>query len=733
MVDVLIQTYNEEENLPHTLASLAGWVRRVFVVDSGSTDATRAIAERYGATVVQHEWEGYARQKNWALANLPFESPWTLILDADESVSPSLRDEIVDLTSRPPEDVREAGFLINRIFVFTGREIRHCGYFPSWNLRLFKRGMARYEDRRVHEHMICDGPVGRLSHLLIHEDRRGMEHFFAKHNRYSTLEARELYENPEPWPGLRGFLGSTLRRRRFIKSRILPVLPLGWLLRFVYMYILRLGVLDGRAGWRLSSLISAYEMQIQTKYQELRRLRGDAPGGVALARPEGAISRQEAIGTDVPHGGNGLANIQDAGELAEASQTRRHGQGNGNGHGNGERRVRGEAVLDPSPANASRAFDPPRPGGLVHGPATPRFARGGDGPRNPSNSRVVYPGARGRDDESDRKKPLGEGRVGGERVPVSVMIPTLNEAGNLARCLDHLTWADEVVIVDSGSRDKTQQIATDYGAKVVDFEWNGAWPKKKNWALRHVDFANDWVLIVDADEWITAELAREIGTVLREDRQGRSENVGYYVNRKFIFMGRWIKHCGYYPSWNLRLIKRGLGEYERLTEVGNTGSGDNEVHEHVVAQGKADYLEHDMLHFAFPNIHTFMEKHNRYSNWEAAVQFKKSGTTSAAVGEVLSRRRRLKNLSRNLPFRPTLRFLYSYIWKGGILDGQPGYVFCRLLAIYEYLSVAKYIELRRAADDEIQARGFSRTPSALPAALDQNLAPAQKNGNGTVN
>src|SRR3954463_11686381 len=101
-VDVLIQTFNEEENLPHTLASLKGWVRRVFIVDSGSTDRTIDIAREYGATVVQHAWEGYAAQKNWALDNLPFESDWIMILDADESVSPVLREEIEQIVAREP-------------------------------------------------------------------------------------------------------------------------------------------------------------------------------------------------------------------------------------------------------------------------------------------------------------------------------------------------------------------------------------------------------------------------------------------------------------------------------------------------------------------------------------------------------------------------------------------------------------------------------------------------------
>ena len=162
-----------------------------------------------------------------------------------------------------------------------------------------------------------------------------------------------------------------------------------------------------------------------------------------------------------------------------------------------------------------------------------------------------------------------------------------------------------------------------------------------------------------------------------------------------MFMGVWLKHCGYYPSWNLRLIKRGFGEYEKLTDAGNTGSGDNEVHEHVIAQGQTGYLRNDMLHFAFPTIQTFVEKHNRYSNWEAAVQLQRSQVKAMAIGSELSRVRRLKDLSRTMPFRPTLRFLYSYIWKRGFLDGRPGYIFCRLLAIYEFLSVAKYAELKR--------------------------------------
>jgi glycosyltransferase involved in cell wall biosynthesis len=278
------------------------------------------------------------------------------------------------------------------------------------------------------------------------------------------------------------------------------------------------------------------------------------------------------------------------------------------------------------------------------------------------------------------------------KVPVTVLVPTLNEERNIAACLDHLTWADDVVVVDSNSRDRTQEIARSYGARVVPFTWNGQWPKKRNWALRNADLKHEWILIVDADEHIVPELAAEIGEAVKSNQY-----VGYYINRRFIFFGKWIRHCGYYPSWNLRLIKRGHGEYENLTDVGDTGSGDNEVHEHVVADGPVGRLKHDMLHYAYPDINTWVEKHNRYSNWEAIVQHKhargEARTESVATNADLSRRRKLKEFSRGLPFRPTLRFLYSYIWKRGFLDGYAGLLFCRLIAFYEFLSVAKYYEL----------------------------------------
>ena len=693
MLDVLIQTHNEELNLPYALRSVAGWVNKVFVVDSGSTDRTARIATEAGAQFVHHDWEGYAAQKNWALDNLPFESDWILILDADESVTPELRDEILQVTHRPAEQTNEAGFLLNRVLIFLGTHIYHCGYFPSWNLRLFKRGKARYEERLVHEHMLVNGPTGEMKNLLHHQDRRGLEHFFAKHNRYSTLEAREILEHPQSWPGLATFRDDRVVRRRYLKSTVLPRMPLSWMMRFIWMYFIQLGFLDGKAGWKLSQFISTYEFLIKIKYQELKRLRdmGLLSGDTrqALSQPEGEISWNVETGLPAPKTPNvalavGLT-ISDAPSpdtyQVDAAQLDATRVGT-------VTRTEGGATLD---------IRSPKVASVIA--SKPTTAAGSSMLVNDEKLRQIAANSVGR-----LVEPMGPNVKRRGKTHVSVMIPTLNEEANMARCLDHLQWADEVVVVDSGSTDRTVEIAHAYGCKVIDFDWNGQWPKKKNWALRNVEFENEWVLIVDADEWIMPELAEEIARSIAD-----TARVGFYVNRRFIFMGQWIKHCGYYPSWNLRLIKRGKGEYEQLTGVGNTGSGDNEVHEHVVPAGEVTYLQNDMLHFAFPSIHTFMEKHNRYSNWEAAVQFRSAEgeSDSQSIGRELSKRRRLKNLSRKLPFRSTLRFLYSYIWTGGFLDGKPGYVFCRLLAIYEYLSVAKYTELRRAEEDRKQARSLS--------------------------
>jgi glycosyltransferase involved in cell wall biosynthesis len=277
-------------------------------------------------------------------------------------------------------------------------------------------------------------------------------------------------------------------------------------------------------------------------------------------------------------------------------------------------------------------------------------------------------------------------------VPASILIPIRNEAHNLPRCLASVLWAGEIIVVDSQSTDGSQAVAESLGARVVQFDFSGTWPKKKNWALENIPFRHEWIFILDADEALPPEAEAEFRQIVTSPQ---NEIAGYWINRRFMFMGRWLKHA-YYPNWNLRLFKHRLGRYEKLTAA-DTHSGDNEVHEHVVVQGKTDYLKTQMDHYAFPSVEVFIEKHNRYSNWEARVAL---DSPIQAGGLPLQEpgvrwRRRLKRLSLWLPCRPLLRFLYVYVWQRGFLDGKEGFYFARLHAFYEFLCVAKAYELEK--------------------------------------
>jgi glycosyltransferase involved in cell wall biosynthesis len=285
-IPVLVPTFNEEVNLRDCLASVSAWAESMWVVDSYSTDRTVEIAHEAGANVVQHVFEGYAQQKNWALENLPFRCDWVLILDADERVSPELAAEISGVVAADGNGYD--GFYLNRRLIFYGKWIRHCGWYPSWNLRLFRHARGRYEQREVHEHLVLDGKAGYCRHDLIHEDLRDMSFWIAKHNRYSSQEARELdrvLRGVERVGIQASFLKGSLERKRFIKERIWPHLRGRSFLLFFYLYFFRLGFLDGGHGFLFCLMHAIFEQFTTVKLWELKHYKQGAPeGGINAAK-----------------------------------------------------------------------------------------------------------------------------------------------------------------------------------------------------------------------------------------------------------------------------------------------------------------------------------------------------------------------------------------------------------------------------------------------------------------
>ena len=287
-LSVVIPTFNEALNLEDCLTGVCGRAEEVIVLDSFSTDATVEIARRMEARVVQHAYEGPAYQKNWALENLKLASDWVLFLDADERVPSDLWQEISEIVAAGGNGFD--GFYMNRRFIFYGKWIKHCGWYPSWNLRLFKHRLGRYEARDVHEHVLLNGKAGYCKRDLIHEDLRDMTDWIAKHNRYASLEAAENLRT------LRGveraqLTGSlrqgTLGRKRAITERIrirLPV-PVRSLLFFIYMYIFRLGFLDGVQGFHFCAMHAVFEYFYGVKLWELKHYKEGAPeGGIVVRR-----------------------------------------------------------------------------------------------------------------------------------------------------------------------------------------------------------------------------------------------------------------------------------------------------------------------------------------------------------------------------------------------------------------------------------------------------------------
>jgi glycosyltransferase involved in cell wall biosynthesis len=276
-------------------------------------------------------------------------------------------------------------------------------------------------------------------------------------------------------------------------------------------------------------------------------------------------------------------------------------------------------------------------------------------------------------------------------LPVSVIVPVRNEAHNLPRCLESLRQVGEVYVVDSQSTDSTVEIARSFRAKVVQFHYQGGWPKKRQWAMDTLPLAYDWVFLVDADEALTPELAEEIGQAIQNPHFD-----GYQIALRLFFLGRALHHSGA-GFYKLSLFRHRKGRFECRLKDQDASMADMEVHEHVVIDGQNGKLEHPLIHYNVESLSRSIRKHDEYSNWEARVWLQGEASFAelppSLVGSQAQRRRWLRKKFLGIPGSPLLFFLYRYFFRLGFLDGVPGLIYCGMQGVQFFHIKAKIYEL----------------------------------------
>ena len=273
-VNVVVLTLNEEPNIRRCLASV-GWADQVVIVDAGSVDGTVPAARSLGAEVVEQPWLGFSAQREYALRLPVLRHNWVYFVDADEWVSPKLATEIAARLADPDC----AGFAHRLRLVFMGTWIRHCGWYPgSWVVRLVDRRYAKYDGSLVGERACVDGQIRRLDNDIVDEDRKGLAAWLHKHVRYAELESERRGGAVCLRERLQMFRKDGSGRplaRGILKELVFPCVPAKPAALFLYMYIVRLGFLDGTAGLRFCFYHAWFEMSVASFRAEIR----DSGGG----------------------------------------------------------------------------------------------------------------------------------------------------------------------------------------------------------------------------------------------------------------------------------------------------------------------------------------------------------------------------------------------------------------------------------------------------------------------
>ena len=276
------------------------------------------------------------------------------------------------------------------------------------------------------------------------------------------------------------------------------------------------------------------------------------------------------------------------------------------------------------------------------------------------------------------------------KVDITVIVPTKNEEKNLAYCLEPIyEWANKVIVVDSNSTDKTAEIAKTYNAEVIPFNYQGGWPKKRQYVLDNYVFTTTWVLLLDADEILTPDSKKEIETAINQ-----AEFNGYYLFFRMEFLGRMLIKSD--PGLRkLSLFRVGKGGYEKRFEAQDASMGDMEVHEHVLVTGKVGTLQKPIIHRNINDLSRFIIKHDEYSNYECRVHTEGAQTDIKENfwGTREERRRYIKKKLIRNPLAPFFYFIYLYIFKGGFLEGMPGFYYVLYQCIYLYFVSSKIYEI----------------------------------------
>ena len=268
------------------------------------------------------------------------------------------------------------------------------------------------------------------------------------------------------------------------------------------------------------------------------------------------------------------------------------------------------------------------------------------------------------------------------KIPVTVIVSVKNEELNLPYCLKKLMRFAQIVVVDSGSTDNTMEIATAMGTEVIQFHWDGKFPKKRNWALQNANLLYEWILFLDADEFVTDEFVNEVAIKIQDPNYN-----GYTIQFENYFMGKKLRYgYGFHKS---ALFKKSKGAYEKIDED-LWSHLDMEVHEHPVIEGKVGVINAKVVHNDFKNLDHYIDKHNAYSTWEAQryLQLQRSKDNDLSLNQ------KIKYGLLNTGLLPAVYFIGAYFLKLGFLDGKEGFYLARFKAHYFFQIQTKVESLK---------------------------------------